>query len=151
MNGEKRQIITLIGPGQARLGVRFIHKGGSPQCEGCQYRKVCIDNLEPGRIYKIVGVRDKTLFCDAYGMEMVVVEVSESEVEAAIPSGFAIEGAIISFQTPECAERDCESYGLCFPEGLKGGDRVQIVEVNGNLHCRLKIPLRRVRLLRVHS
>ncbi|OYT44000.1 hypothetical protein B6U84_04970 [Candidatus Bathyarchaeota archaeon ex4484_40] len=80
MERERRPIITLIGPGQAKLGMRFLHKGGTPKCEGCQYRRVCIENLEPGRIYKIVGVREKTLFCEAYGMEMVVVEVTESEV-----------------------------------------------------------------------
>jgi len=148
---ERRPIITLIGPGQAKLGMRFLHKGGTPKCEGCQYRRVCIENLEPGRIYKIVGVREKTLFCEAYGMEMVVVEVTESEVEAAIPSGSAIEGAIISFKNPECTEDDCENYRLCFPEGLKNGDRSQILEVDGSLKCRLRIPLRRVRLLRVRS
>jgi len=146
---QKKQLITLVGFSQAKKGYMFIHRGASPKCEGCEYIRVCVENLEPGRVYKVVGLREKTLYCKLAGENVRVVEVVESEIEAAIPSKLAIEGATILFQPQECDVEDCENFELCIPKGLLKGDRCEIVKVTGSLRCPQNSPLAKVLLRRV--
>ena len=148
---RKRIIITLIGKGQAKVGGVFIHRGPGAKCIECKYYQVCIENIESGRVYEIVKVREKTLFCSQYEMEMQVVEVVNAKIPSAIPSKQAIPGAIITFRRPVCNEEEkCVYYDLCFPEGLKSGDRCEVVEVIQNVQCLLGSPRKKV-LLRLAS
>ncbi|MEM1507212.1 MAG: UPF0179 family protein [Candidatus Bathyarchaeia archaeon] len=148
-NGKRmKPIITLVGVGQARVGELFVHKGFSAKCRECRYLNVCVKNLECGRIYRVVGLRDKVLKCEAYDIEMRVVEVVEAEVLAAIPSKQAIVGALITFHPQECDKQGCESYEFCSPEYLKDGDRCEIVEVYGAIGCPKDLQLRKVLLRR---
>jgi len=145
----RKVIITLVGTNQAKEGFRFIHRGSTDKCEGCEYLHVCSLNLEPGRIFTVVGIRDKTLYCRLSEENMRVVEVVESEIEGAIHSKQAIEGATVLFQPSDCPMEDCENFQLCFPKGLLRGDRCEIAAVTGRLRCLQSLPLMRVLLRRV--
>jgi len=147
---QKRIIVTLVGKGQAEPGKVFIHRGPGSKCGDCEYSKVCVENIKPGRIYEITKVRDKTLFCKQYGIEMQVVEVVNAKIPAAIPSKQAIPDAIITFKTPVCDKEKCPFHELCFPEGLQSGDRCEILEVIQNVPCPLGSPRKKV-LLRLAS
>ena len=147
---QKRIIVTLVGKGQAKVGEVFIHKGPGSKCAECEYSQVCVENVKSGRVYEIVKVRDKTLFCKKYEMEMQVVEVVNAKIPSAIPSKQAIPGVIITFRTPICEDEKCAYYDLCFPEGLKSGDRCEVLEVIQSVRCSLGSPRKKV-LLRLVS
>jgi len=146
---NRRTIITLVGIGQAKVGESFIYKGPGLKCSECKYFNVCAKNLEGGRIYKIVNLRDKTLTCEMYNLEMRVVEVVEAEIEAAVASKQAIEGVVFSFHPQDCAEEGCENFKLCFPENLKNNDRCMIIKVYGSIKCLKGLQLMKVLLMRV--
>jgi len=145
----KKPVVTLVGVRQAREGFVFIHQGTSLECEGCEYHEVCVKNLESGRVYKIVRVREKTFPCKLHEKGVRVVEVVESDILAALPSKLAIEGAVITFRKQECDVQACEYFERCVPCGLLDGDRCVIVEVGGNVACSgglslVKVVLRRL-------
>ena len=147
---QKRIIVTLIGKGQAKVGEVFIHRGPGSKCIDCKYSQVCVENIKSGRVYEIVKIRDKTLFCEQYEMEMQVVEVVNAKIPSTIPAKQAIPGAIITFRTPICNEEKCGSYDLCFPEGLKSGDHCEVLKVIQSVQCFLGFPRKKV-LLRLVS
>ena len=146
---EKKVLVTLVSINQAKEGFTFLHKGAAPKCEQCEYFRACVRNLEPERVYRVVGLREKRVQCELAETDMMVVEAVESEIEAPVPSKQAIEGAIILFQKTECRMEDCESSEFCSPKGLLDGDRCQIVKITGNLQCPQGLSLARVVLQRV--
>jgi uncharacterized protein (UPF0179 family) len=101
-------------------------------------------NVEAGRVYKIVKVRDRTLQCSQYETEMTVVEVTHAGIPTSLPAKQAIPGAIVSFKTPECKNEACVSFELCFPVGLKDGDKCEVLEVTENLECPQGTPRKKV-------
>jgi len=139
-------IVTLVGKGQAKVGEVFIHRGPGSKCTNCEYFPVCVKNIESGRVYEIIKVRDRTLFCKQYEMEMCVVEVVNAKIKAAIPAKQAILGAIITFKTPMCEEEKCPAYDFCFPVGLKSGDRCEVLNVIRSVDCSLGSPRKEVLL-----
>jgi uncharacterized protein (UPF0179 family) len=141
---SSRRIVTLIGSGQAKPGTVFIHRGPGSKCLDCEYSKVCVQNVEPGRVYEIVSVRDRFLACRQYEMEMRVVEVTDAKIPSSLPTKQAIRGVIIIFQAPECGNERCESYSVCFPLGLKAGDRCEVLEVTETFQCSLGASRKRV-------
>jgi len=149
MLGKKS--FTLVSLNQAKEGFTFLHKGSSPKCDGCKYFLICVKNLETGRVYRVTGLRDKKMRCELADTDMMVVEVVESEIEAAVLCKQAIEGAIILFQTRECSVEDCENLTRCSPRGLLNGDRCEVVKVTGSLRCAQGLPLAGVVLQRVQA
>jgi uncharacterized protein (UPF0179 family) len=134
---SSKRIVTLIGSGQAKVGTVFIHKGPGSKCLDCEYSKVCVQNVKPGRVYEIVGVRDRFLPCSQYETEMRVVEVADAKIPSSLPIKQAIRGAVVVFQAPECGNEECESRKLCFPLGLKSGDKCEVLEVTETFQCPL--------------
>jgi len=130
-----KKTVTLISTAQAQVGKVFIHKGPGSRCVNCEYYKVCVENVKPECVYKIVKVREKILHCKLYEADMQAVEVVDAEISAAIPSKQTIVGIIITFQTPDCENESCENHELCFPTGLKDNDRCEVLEVIGSLQC----------------
>ena len=149
MTMRRKPIVTLVSIGQAKTGTVFIHRGLGSKCDDCEYLHVCVKNLESERVYKIVKTRDKTLPCSQYETEMQVVEVVEAEIPVAIPARQAIEGAVITLKLPGCREESCAIYELCFPMGLKAGDRCEVLEVTESLRCSEGLLLKKVSLRRV--
>jgi len=148
---QEKSVITLVGVRQAEEGFIFIHQGLSSGCEGCEYYQVCIENLEVGRVYKVVELREKVFPCRLHEAGVRVVEVVESDILAALPSKLAIEGAIITFQKVECDVQACEHHQLCVPRGLFNGDHCTILKIEENVSCSKGLPLAKAVLRRLPS
>jgi uncharacterized protein (UPF0179 family) len=142
-------LITFIGAKQAREGYTFIHQGHSPQCERCEYYQVCIKNLEVGRVYEVIGLRDKVFPCDLHEAGVHVVEVIESDISTSLLLKHAIEGVVITYQPPECNAQTCKNHEICFSPGLRKGDRCTIVKINENILCPNDLSLVKVVLHRL--
>ncbi len=144
-------MITLIGKRLAKPGQEFIHYGvsNSRECMGCKLRKVC-DNLEVGRRYVVKSSMNKPHEkCRIHDEGVMLVEVEPAEIQLLLPSQQAIEGATIAFMRPDCTRTLCERSDLCFPDGLRDGDRCEVLKVlNANVNCELgtKLTLVSVRL-----
>jgi len=139
--------VTLVDTHSAKEGYTFIHYGAAEECRECRLRKVCVENLESGRRYRIICVREQKHTCALYG-EVVVVEVEEAEVEACLEKRVALIGATLSFSPIECDRVLCENYIYCVPEGLSAGDRVVVSQTGERLRCARGLALVKVALQR---
>ena len=144
--------ITSVPKAFAKRGYKFVFEGKvSEECKECPLYNVCIKNLETGRVYEIVNVRNKKHKCKVYGSEIVVVEVREADIEALIKTSMAIEGAIISYSSPNCNEYLCPYFKLCKPPGVKLGDKYKVIRVLEKLKCSRGYSLTKVLLRRVRG
>jgi len=130
----------LISEKCAKIGYKFVHEGGAEECKNCPLRKACIENLEEGRVYEVIGVRRKSHTCPLHGEKVVVVDVVQAAVEAAVKKRLAIEGVIISYHPIVCDE-PCRFKLICQPQGLKSGDRVKIEKLLEEIDCPLNFKL----------
>ncbi|MEM4700481.1 MAG: UPF0179 family protein [Candidatus Nezhaarchaeales archaeon] len=145
-----RRIVTLVGASQARVGYRFVHLGPSKLCTACRLSHVCVDALEPGRMYEVVAVRRVRHNCPLHEGGVVAVDVIEAPVEAAVPPKVAVEGLTISYRPLECSIKDCTFVELCRPRWLRAGDRCKVVKVlEARLSCPRGLSLAKARLLRL--
>jgi len=143
-----RRKVTLIGEKQARVGFRFLFEGTTELCARCDVKKVCLGNLEPGRIYEVSKPSKKRFPCLLHSEDAVVVEVEEPPVEAAVQARAAVKHALITYAKIDCNDRNCRNWSRCFPVGLLEGDRCKVVDVKGPLQCPLKAQLLLVSLQR---
>jgi len=146
---KQRILITLISSENARKGYKFLFEGMlMNECKTCSLSRICIGNLEKGRVYEVINVRGKKHRCKAFNIDLVVVEVKEAEIEAAIHTSLAMEGAIITFKPVNCSNISCNYYELCNPVGLKNGDKCKIIRIFKKLECPRKLPLTKVLISR---
>lgn len=132
--GDKN-IITIIGPKQARIGFRFLYQGFSDTCKACKYHNACLDNLDEGRIYSIKKVKNKKLPCELHGGQGKVVEVVEDSIKAALEKHVAIQDALINFNSLECDTLECENRIKCNPLGLFDGDKCKVIKIMDVIDC----------------
>jgi len=125
--------ITLVGEKLAKPGVEFIYYGPAEPCKTCRLARVCVGNLEPGRRYKVVRVRNIEHSCPIHEGKVRVVEVVEPAIEIAVDPRLAIVGSKIKLKLGGCDDPDKES--LFYPEGLFDGDTVKVLEVVGEVEC----------------
>lgn len=142
-----KRIITLVAPSGARVGYEFLHCGGADECAQCDLAPVCIENLEKGRRYKVVGLRPYEHPCRLEGRARVV-EVEESETLAAMEPRGVVEGSQTRYRPVECDRTLCTGFVHCRPEGLRDGDRCEIRAVVGPLECPRGLRLLLARLKR---
>ncbi|RLE50753.1 MAG: hypothetical protein DRJ31_00260 [Candidatus Methanomethylicota archaeon] len=145
-----KRLLTFVGVKQARVGYKFVFEKPLPECKQCDLYHVCMENIEPGRTYVVVGVRSTVHSCPIHEGGVRVVEVQEAEIEAAIKSQIAIEGETITFNPIRCNNTRCPYISLCMPIGLRQGDRCKVLRVSEKIKdppCGL--PLIRVFLQRV--
>lgn len=135
MTNVKKPIITLVGQKQARIGFSFLNEEPIKDCEKCALFKVCITNLEVGRIYSVITIRDKIFPCKIHEEGVRVTEVIEQNVEANIENRLAFPSGIITFQPQKCEEHSCINYNKCFPQGIKNGDKCKVIEIKRNFQC----------------
>ncbi|MHA1755103.1 MAG: UPF0179 family protein [Candidatus Odinarchaeia archaeon] len=121
--------ITLIGSAQAKIGHKFLFEKGLPECDNCKFKQVCVDNLEEGRIYKIIKIRPKKHPCKVFEHEVVIVEVEMAKIDALINKKIAFEGAVITYNT--LGEVDIPQSLVKYkdPQGLKDGDKCKIIKI----------------------
>ncbi|PSQ42952.1 hypothetical protein BRD14_03840 [Halobacteriales archaeon SW_5_68_122] len=123
--------VTLIGERLAEVGTEFVYRGESEACEGCPYRKQCL-NLTEGRRYRVAGVRDSgTLECAVHEAGVTAVEVEPAPVLANVPSNVAYAGSKAELAGP-CQYTECPSHEFCEPAGADFDEEYQITEVAGD-------------------
>ncbi len=144
--GKVKTIVTLVGVKQAKEGFVFLHAGPIKDCEKCERYKVCMENLRSGRVYRVVGVREKSFPCRIHEEGARVVDVMESDIDVAMDRRQAFIDAIMTFHPQECGDASCPDRGICQPIGLLEGDRCKVLEVGGQITCSLGRPLVRGKL-----
>lgn len=150
MSSKNKATLSLVGVNQAKVGYRFVFVGIPQECKSCGLFRVCLGNLELGRVYEVVGVRSMAHDCALHEVGARVVEVRESEVEAALESRVAVEGGIVTFAPIRCVNEGCPYARLCNPVGLRYGDRCKVVKVSEKIRCATcGLSLTRATLLRV--
>ena len=124
--------VTLIGDRIAEPGTQFVYHGPSSDCEGCPYRKQCL-NLEEGVRYEVTGVRENAqlLDCAVHDTGVRAVEVETAPVVANVPSKGAYAGSKSSLAGP-CPHTQCPSHEYCVPEGAEFDEEYRIAEVRGD-------------------
>ncbi|ERH09704.1 MAG: hypothetical protein J07HX64_01465 [halophilic archaeon J07HX64] len=124
--------VTLIGARMAESGEEFVYQGESPDCEGCPYRKQCL-NLTEGQRYRVTSVREggNTLECAVHDTGVVAVEVEPVSVTANVPSNDAFAGNRASLAGP-CPYTECPSHEYCEPAGVEFDETSRIDEVHGD-------------------
>ena len=124
-------MITLIGKDLAKEGNEFIFYGPAEECNDCRFKSSCVGNLERGRKYKIVGIKDNEQKCPLHAENTVIpVEVERSEITLLTESKSIFEGSTFTYNAPECDEY-CDFHDLCFPDGLKENDKCIVLGNEG--------------------
>lgn len=123
--------VTLIGTRLAAEGQEFVYHGESEACEGCPYRKQCL-NLTEHRRYRVTEKREdaSTLECAVHDSGVTAVEVEPVTIQANVVSGDAYTGSKASLEGP-CPHTDCPSHPYCEPAGIGFEERLQIADVLG--------------------
>jgi hypothetical protein len=132
----------------AKAGYEFLHMGPAEECRGCRLVKTCMENIIPGRRYRITGVKDMEHPCALHD-KVKVVEVEEAQVLAALEKRKAFPGSKIEFSRQDCDDIFCPGYRYCRPEGLFEGDICKITGALEAAECRKGRSLVVVRLERV--
>ena len=147
MGDSRVKIVALLGARMAHPGMVFIHMGPSEECNSCRLYRACMGNLEAGRRYMVLEVKEKQHNCKIHEDGVRVVKLVEPEIPAVVPTNLASKGVIIRFNPPRCIHW-CKLRELCLPEGLKEGDRVKVVEVLGKppVGCKMGRSIRLVKL-----
>ena len=138
--------ITLVSYLTAKEGYTFVFSGPAPECNKCRFKKVCVDKLKKGHVYRVVRVLGVKNRCPI-NQYVITVEVEEVTIEAAVPTRLAIEGMIINYSKIMCDMSNCINNKVCNPKYLPSNGKVKIVEVLGRLQCPKKIPLSKVRVI----
>ena len=63
-----KEVITLVGEGQAIIGFKFVASQPPEVCVSCKLFKVCMSRLATGRNYEVIEVKDKEHYCEACGL-----------------------------------------------------------------------------------
>lgn len=133
---EEEAIITLIGTKLAKVGNEFIFRGAAKECEACRLGKTCL-GLNIGSRYRIINLRNGKHECFLHDSGVCAVEVIELPTTVAIESRKAIKGSKIVYEPLPCNLVNCENYVVCRPSALEHGDRIMIIEAEGEIKkCR---------------
>ena len=132
--------VTLIGDRLASTVTEFVYEGESVACEGCPYRKQCL-NLTEGVRYEITDVRDdgQLLDCAVHDTGVRAVEVEPTSVVANVATREAYAGGKAELPG-SCPHTECPSHEYCVPDGAEFDTEYQIETVHGDPpheHCQL--------------
>jgi len=126
--------VTLIGEKQAVKGNEFIFYGPLSECRDCKVKTVCF-NLEEGRLYRVTEVRSMHHDCKIYEEGVRAVEFELLPMKLAVEIKDAVEHNEIVFNSKLCDNRNCKFFKLCFPQGLKLGEKYIIKLVGEEIDC----------------
>lgn len=125
--------LTLIDLKAAKEGYEFVNYGEADECKECKLAKACL-NLESGRKYRVISVRDNEHDCAVTG-KAKVVEVEECDINAALPKKIVFPGSKIHFEPVKCSNILCRSMKHCRPEGIDKGVAYKIKDSVGKIKC----------------
>lgn len=128
-------MIALVDKRCAKEGYEFVYLGESEECEGCAIRLPCHHNLEDGRRYIVTAIKEKSHSCPLFE-EVVVCEVEDVLIDAAIKPAAAFAGASFTFRPIKCDKPLCSYVEYCMPEGLRDGDRCTIEAIKERIRCK---------------
>jgi hypothetical protein len=137
--------VTLVGEKQAKEGRTFVFLGPLGECRDCKLKTVCF-NLEEGRTYTIMAVRNVHHDCKIHESGVRVVEVEKAPIRAAVFTRNALEGTSVVWEQKDCINIGCPNFYLCGPRGIKAGEKYRVVKVLGILDCPDGVPLKEVLL-----
>ncbi|WP_297486758.1 UPF0179 family protein [Thermococcus sp.] len=126
-------VITLVGEKLAKPGLEFIYYGPAEPCKSCKLARVCVGNLEPGRRYRILRVRNIEHSCPLHEGKVRVVEVVEPPIQVLVEPRAAIPGSMLTLKFVDCD--DPKKAELARPEGLFEGDHVKVKEILDDVEC----------------
>ncbi|RLF36455.1 MAG: hypothetical protein DRN08_01285 [Thermoplasmata archaeon] len=126
-------LITLIGEHLAGEGKRFIYFGPNNECRNCKLKTVCF-NLKLGREYEIIKVRDKQHSCSLHYGNVVVVEVREMPIIAAVDQKYS-EGARVRVNKIGCRNIGCGNYEICNTLAIQNEKMYTIKKVYEKMEC----------------
>ncbi len=139
---RNEKIITLVDKYTAFEGFKFIFRSNDV-CSVCNYYNIC-NKLEEGRVYEVVGIikTKNKIFCKATNEYMQPVEVKLSSIVTSIRGGIPFDtDVIVHWHSIDCGYKECKFRNICFPTGLKDGDKIKIKEIIGRVHCPLNYNL----------
>jgi hypothetical protein len=139
--------ITLIGTRLAKVGEEFIFNGLTEECIGCKLKNSCM-NLEVGRRYRVVSVKEIKHDCKIHDGGVMTVEVIEPPIVTAIESRRTL-GSKINLKMQDCDSIDCDFYDICHPIGLRDGDKCTISKSLNNIICPEGRELKSVEVVRL--
>ena len=134
-------VVTLIGKKLAKEGVEFVYLGITKKCRSCKLKTVC-SNLEEGRRYRIIRVRDKEHKCELHG-EVVAVEVEKLPIIANVKKEQA-DATAIEWHPIKCDFVGCKEYEYCNPKVKER--KYRIVKVVGDVECPKGYELKKVEM-----
>jgi len=126
-------LVTLVGEQLAVEGEEFTYLGSNSECRNCQLKTVCF-NLKPGRHYRITKLREKHHDCNLHEGKVIVVEVEELPLTAAIPKELP-EGTVTTVEKQDCKNIGCDSFEICTSQPLQNGRTYIIKKVYKKINC----------------
>jgi len=142
--------VAMVTRAQARVGLIF-RVVPNARCLTCRLYRVCAGLLRPGGRYKVLAVRRKAHFCPLIRDYMVVVEVEELPLRAAVESKVAVEGVTLRYERISCNREGCPYYEYCVKTPLMNGERVRVARVMRRISCPASRHLMLVELLPMAS
>ena len=120
--------ITVIGARLAKPGETFFFLGETEECKKCNIRGTCL-NLDSGRKYQIVSIRNNNLLtCALHDGGVLVIVVENAPIEAYIDAKKAVSGVKIVYD-PIRQNEENDDKELFAPKGLMKGDKCIVKEV----------------------
>lgn len=137
--------ISLIGVDLAQEGLEFTFTGPLVGCGECRIKNVCF-NLDPGKSYRILKVREKENPCFVFNKDKVAtVEIEEIPEVAHMQYGKKIqEGSSVTLSSMKCDQTTCPNIEKCNIVHMREGTRAVINKVDGKLDCPKGYDMRKV-------
>lgn len=133
-------LVTLIGKKLAKVGNEFVYLGITQKCRNCRLKTVC-SNLQEGRTYKIVKVRDKFHECSLHEEGVIAVEVEKQPAVINVKKEEA-EATAISFKPIKCDIISCKEYDACNSKIRE--KEYKILKVVGDVECLRGLNLKKI-------
>lgn len=128
--------ISLIGLDLAKPDMEFTFVTPLVGCSECRIKNVCF-NLEPGRKYRVINVRDKTHPCTVFNQDKVAtVEVEEVDEQVNLQYGRKVqEGSKVTLKSMDCDHFTCPHIETCNLMHKREGMKATISKVEKKLDC----------------
>jgi len=126
-------LVTLIGEKLAKEGEEFIYFGPNNECRNCKLKTVCF-NLQQGRQYKIIKVREKQHNCVIHDGNVVVVEVDVLPIITSIDKNLS-EGNETKVNKIECKNIGCDFFHICLNKAIQKDKTYKVVKLYEKIEC----------------